>query len=857
MKNIPFGNNNNFIVPKLINHSKSPSNPNTPYILPQINNKLISNNNINPIYNNYNGNSMQNIRLQTDINNYNNNNRNNNIYGNQNQINYNYNNYNPFILNNNNYNSPRNYIGNYNNFRPDLQNSSLYTNPILRLNRNFSHNSIINSVNNNSFNININQKAINKANIVYHNVININTNSQNQNIKKTKFNYPQKKSIIKNGIIIEDKDINIDFQENSLGNNNGNNNNIQKSINVQNKDRINNSKQFNISLSNDKNNKVKKTNKKNKTVKDKTQINPKFSKSTTNAKLSENNNNIIETNKNMKYNNLKINIDNNITKINEENDNEVANNNKTEGNIGNIVNNIENYHNLNQFNSIDKNIENKIPKTNPRNIIILNPNSTLNISENIDKLNGVEEENNPKGTNSKYNIKGVNAKSNIINTNYINEISKTNYNGENSNVIYNLTNPLEKDKKINTNKNNMTNIIKIDKISKKVRSPSKLTINIQNENNTNKLISIKDNSIINKSDIGKKVENNNSKINNFTENNIQNINKERIENNSPKNINNTFVNNSINKETKIEIPKKIKYFKNFKYNSLAGKDPFLINKINQDTALTEININNIEGFNAFGVLDGHGDEGHNVSNFAKNYIINEIKNYFLKLQINSLSDIYNELKKNDYFLIKNIYQNTDKELTKQNFNSNFSGTTCVIVFQIGYNLITANVGDSRAILISSDNSQLKNAKIIELSIDQKPDLPLEKQRIIKMGGIVDQMLDQNGKRDGPYRVWAGKENYPGLSMSRSIGDLKGKNCGLISTPEIIEYKLNDKSKYMVICSDGVWEFLENEDVMDIGNVFYINNEIDKFLYEIIKVSKFWWEKEDFIRDDITAVIVFF
>ena len=119
------------------------------------------------------------------------------------------------------------------------------------------------------------------------------------------------------------------------------------------------------------------------------------------------------------------------------------------------------------------------------------------------------------------------------------------------------------------------------------------------------------------------------------------------------------------------------------------------------------------------------------------------------------------------------------------------------------------------------------------------------------------MLDSKGKRSGPYRVWAGKENYPGLSMSRSIGDLKGKKCGLISTPEIIEYKLDDRSKFMVIASDGIWEFLKNEDVMNIGNQFYENNDIDKFLVEIVRISKYWWEKEDIMRDDITAVIVFF
>ena len=126
-----------------------------------------------------------------------------------------------------------------------------------------------------------------------------------------------------------------------------------------------------------------------------------------------------------------------------------------------------------------------------------------------------------------------------------------------------------------------------------------------------------------------------------------------------------------------------------------------------------------------------------------------------------------------------------------------------------------------------------------------------------MGGIVDQMLDSKGKRNGPFRVWAGKQNYPGLAMSRSIGDLKGKKCGLISEPEIIEYKLDEKSKFMTICSDGVWEFLKNEDVMNIGIEFYINNEIEKYIDNLVKTSQNWWKKEDIIMDDITSVVVYF
>ena len=100
------------------------------------------------------------------------------------------------------------------------------------------------------------------------------------------------------------------------------------------------------------------------------------------------------------------------------------------------------------------------------------------------------------------------------------------------------------------------------------------------------------------------------------------------------------------------------------------------------------------------------------------------------------------------------------------------------------------------------------------------DLPEEKKRIYKMGGVVDQMVDMNGMKAGPPRVWGRGKTFPGLAMSRSLGDFKGKEYGIISLPEIIEYTLDENSKYMVISSDGVWEFLSNENVMEIGNKFY-------------------------------------
>ena len=139
----------------------------------------------------------------------------------------------------------------------------------------------------------------------------------------------------------------------------------------------------------------------------------------------------------------------------------------------------------------------------------------------------------------------------------------------------------------------------------------------------------------------------------------------------------------------------------------------------------------------------------------------------------------------------------------------------------------------------------------------KPDVPEEKKRIELIGGIVDQVKDENGERTGPYRVFMKNMEQPGLAMSRSFGDKKAKSCGVIPYPDIIEYNLKYNFKYMVICSDGVWEFMSNEDVKEIGDKYFYQNDINELCNQLLKKSTEIWEHEENYMDDITIVAVFF
>ena len=297
------------------------------------------------------------------------------------------------------------------------------------------------------------------------------------------------------------------------------------------------------------------------------------------------------------------------------------------------------------------------------------------------------------------------------------------------------------------------------------------------------------------------------------------------------------------------------FLKNYGILTLPGKDTSGLQKTNQDSFTFITNINGLKNFNIFGVLDGHGIEGHFVSKFASKFIPYQIINHPEIKNLNDPEMIYIKLKSNNYQIIQKSYLDCDIALQKVNFDSKESGCTCNLIFNIGKHIICANTGDSRAIVVYEDNNLM--FQFNPLSIDFKPEMPEEMNRIINSGGEVRQMKNEIGEGVGPYRVWKQGEGYPGLAMSRSIGDLVGKKIGVIPNPGIIEYELNENSRYIVVCSDGVWEFLENENVKNIGIKYYNENDPSKYCHELVNTSFNLWEKNDIVVDDITAVVAFF
>ncbi len=137
-----------------------------------------------------------------------------------------------------------------------------------------------------------------------------------------------------------------------------------------------------------------------------------------------------------------------------------------------------------------------------------------------------------------------------------------------------------------------------------------------------------------------------------------------------------------------------------------------------------------------------------------------------------------------------------------------NGGTCasmaLIIEDIAY---VANVGDCRTILINQVNQE---QSIIPLSRDHTCEDPAEYARVIKAGGNIVEC--NTGKK-------VVKVIKPGrLPFTRVIGDHNFKQyaqaAGLIADPEIQERQLV-AGDMIIIASDGLWDFVSNEQAAQI------------------------------------------
>ena len=295
-----------------------------------------------------------------------------------------------------------------------------------------------------------------------------------------------------------------------------------------------------------------------------------------------------------------------------------------------------------------------------------------------------------------------------------------------------------------------------------------------------------------------------------------------------------------------KVIKKIKDLLPYTHVGFDGEEP---KENNQDNYFIFKNFADQKDYIYLSVCDGHGVEGHFVSEFIK-----EVLPYYMSENLkgkNILTDT-----KNVHQIISDIFVMVNNLLVdNESINSLFSGSTCVSVIYTPERLIVPNIGDSRAVLGRYDFNT-KTYKAIDLSRDHKPTEKDEAKRIIDNDGRI-QPFTEEGEFVGPQRVWIKDEEVPGLAMTRSFGDRVAATVGVMSEPEIKEFNFEEGDKFMIIASDGIWEFISSQECVEIVSKYYEKGDLKgccEYLYE--ESSKRWLKEEEVI-DDTTLILVYF
>eukprot|EP00020_Sapocribrum_chincoteaguense_P002865 CAMPEP_0170752724 /NCGR_PEP_ID=MMETSP0437-20130122/12116_1 /TAXON_ID=0 /ORGANISM="Sexangularia sp." /LENGTH=929 /DNA_ID=CAMNT_0011091803 /DNA_START=26 /DNA_END=2815 /DNA_ORIENTATION=- len=176
------------------------------------------------------------------------------------------------------------------------------------------------------------------------------------------------------------------------------------------------------------------------------------------------------------------------------------------------------------------------------------------------------------------------------------------------------------------------------------------------------------------------------------------------------------------------------------------------------------------------VFDGH--RGSSAAEFAAHHLIEVLYKHCAVDPVEvALNSTFNEIS-------SRIIKSRD-----------VSGATALVVTFFGDELYVANCGDARAVLCRGGNA-------VRLSVDHKPDDPLERKRIRELGGFVShvgRILDD-------------------IMVARSLGDAQNQPY-VTCEPYVAHFEMTPDDEFLILGCDGIWDVITDEQAVDLVREF--------------------------------------
>merc|ERR1719424_974822 len=182
----------------------------------------------------------------------------------------------------------------------------------------------------------------------------------------------------------------------------------------------------------------------------------------------------------------------------------------------------------------------------------------------------------------------------------------------------------------------------------------------------------------------------------------------------------------------------------------------------------------------------------------------------------------------------------------QNINIEASGAAGSVMIMEEQTIHIAFIGDAR-IMLGSWNR--RDSRLVFVTADHKPENDGEKQRLEAAGSEVREV------EGGSHRIYLPGSTFPGLTMSRAFGDTACQ--GVLREPEYHKYLMQPSDEwYAIVASDGIWEFLEGEEAMQMtAKKLRLKGAHETNQFLVNAARKRWQYCCGDYCDDITSIMI--